>query len=208
MHFGVPDSKLNIWVRDYRDGLLAYAKGMKAAESGQTQEAEHQAGVLDALLWRLSQEDVDEDNKHGRDRVLKILGTASPELRGDTDIRKGNLEIGRKLLERAAKEEKELGYSEPPQYSRPPLEVLGAALIRAGRYREAREAYEKDLEERPHSGFALYGIASAWEKEGKHAEAAQAYREFLDAWSHADSDLSQIKTAQAYVQSQTVAQAK
>jgi tetratricopeptide (TPR) repeat protein len=192
----------------YRDGLLAYAKGMKAAESGQTEEAEHQDRILDALLWRLSKEDVDEDNKHGRDRVEKILGTASLELRGDAEMGKGNLEGGRKLLERAAKEEKELGYSEPPQYSRPPEEVLGAALIRAGHYQEARDAYKKDLEERPHSGFALYGIANAWEKEGKQAEASKAYREFLDAWSHADPDLSQIKTAQAYVQSQAIAQAK
>jgi tetratricopeptide (TPR) repeat protein len=86
--------------------------------------------------------------------------------------------------------------------------VLGAALIRAGHYQEARDAYKKDLEERPHSGFALYGIANAWEKEGKQAEASKAYREFLDAWSHADPDLSQIKTAQAYVQSQAIAQAK
>jgi len=208
LHFGVPDSKLSEWVRDYREGLLAYVKGMKAAESGQTEEAEHQDGILDALLWRLSSEDVDEDNKHGRDRVVKILGTASLELRGDTEMGKGDLEDGRKLLERAAKEEKDLGYSEPPQYSRPPEEILGAALIRAGRYEEAREAYQKDLQERPHSGFALYGIAHAWQKEGKHVEAAKAYREFLDAWSHADPELSQIKTAQAYVQSQTIAQAK
>lgn len=208
LQFGVPDSKVSVWARHYRDGLLAYAKGMKAAESGQLDEAEHEAGALDALLWRLSKEDFDNDNEKWRDRVLKLLGTASLELRGDTEIGRGNLDQGRKLLERASKEEKELGYSEPPQYSRPPMEVLGGALIRAGRYEEAREAYKKDLEERPHSGLALYGIATAWEKQGKHTEAVKAYREFLDAWSHADAELSQVKTAQAYVRSETVAQAQ
>ena len=208
LQFGVPDSRVNVWARNYRDGLLAYARGMKAAESGQMDEAEHQARVLDALLWRLSKEDVDEDNKNGRDRVLKILGTASLELRGDTEMGRGNLDQGRKLLELASKEEKELGYSEPPQYSRPPLEVLGGALIRAGEYEEARKAYEKDLDERPHSGLALYGIATAWEKQGKHTEAVKAYREFLDAWQHADAELSQIKTAQAYIRLETIAQAQ
>ena len=84
--------------------------------------------------------------------------------------------------------------------------MLGEALIRAGRYEEARDAYQKDLLERPHSGFALYGIATAWEKQGKQPEAAKAYREFLDAWSHADADLSQVKTAKAYIGSETVAQ--
>jgi len=206
LQFGVPDSKLSVWARSYRDGLLAYTTGMKAAGAGQLDEAQRQSGLLDALLWRLSKEDVDDDNKSGRDRVLKLLGTASLELRGDIEFRKGNIEEGRKLLERAGKDEKELGYSEPPQYSRPPLEVLGEALIRAGRYEEARDAYQKDLLERPHSGFALYGIATAWEKQGKQPEAAKAYREFLDAWSHADADLSQVKTAKAYIGSETVAQ--
>ena len=206
LQFGVPDTKVSVWARSYRDGLLAYTKGMKAAASNQMDEAERQAGLLDALLWRLSKEDLDEDNEKWRDRVLKLLGTASLELRGDTEIAKGNFDDGRKLLELASKDEKELGYSEPPQYSRPPLEVLGEALIRAGRYQEARDAYKKDLEERPNSGFALYGIATAWEKQGKHTEAVKAYREFLDAWPHADTDLSQIKTAQAYVRAETIAQ--
>ncbi|PYY02594.1 MAG: hypothetical protein DMG64_11150 [Acidobacteria bacterium] len=205
LQFGVPEAKVSVWARNYRDGLLAYAKGMKAAESGQLDEAEHQARVLDALLWRLSKEDVDEENKNWRDRVLKLLGTASLELRGDTEMGKGNLEQGRKLLERAGKDEKELGYTEPPQYSRPPLEVLGGALIRAGRFEEAREAYKKELEERPHSGFALYGIATAWEKQGKNEQAVKAYRDFLEAWQHADPDLSQIKTARAKAEPAAVA---
>jgi hypothetical protein len=51
----------------------------------------------------------------------------------------------------------------------------------------------------------LHGIALSWEKEGNRAEAAKAYREFLAAWSHADPDLSQVKTAQAYLSQQTVA---
>ena len=206
LQFGVPDSKVSVWARSYRDGLLAYAKGMKAAESGQLEEAEHQADVLDALLWRVSKEDLDDDNEKWRNRVLKLLGAASLELRGDTEMGKQNFDNGRKLLDLATKEERELGYTEPPQYSRPPMEVLGGALIRAGRYEEAREAYKKDLEERPHSGFALYGIATAWEKQGKHTEAVKAYREFLEAWQHADPELSQIKTAQAYVRAETIAQ--
>jgi len=206
LQFGVPDEKLSVWARGYRDGLLAYAKGMKANETGDSAEAERQSQLLDSLLWRLSDEDVNESNKSGRDRVVKLLGTASLELRGSTAARKGDFESGRKLLERAGKEEKELGYSEPPQYSRPPLEVLGEALIRAGRYKEARDAYNSELLDRPHSGFALYGIATAWDKEGNHAEAAKAYREFLTAWSHADADLVQVKVAKAYVATETVAQ--
>lgn len=208
LQFGVPDEKVSVWARGYRDGLLAYARGMKSAQSAQIAEAEQQSGTLDALLWRLSTEDLDDDSKFSRDRVLNLLGTASLELRGEISSAKGDIEGARKLLERASKEEMEIGYSEPPQYSRPPLEVLGEALIAAGRFAEAREVYAKDLIERPHSGFALYGIATAWEKEGKRDQAAKAYREFLDAWANADADLSQVKTAQAYLSTQTVAQSR
>lgn len=205
LQFGVPDAKVSVWARSYRDGLTAYTKGMKAVESRDFAEAESQSGTLDALLWRLSREDLDDNNKGPRDRVLKLLGTASLELRGASAAQKGDFETGRHLLERASKQEKELGYSEPPQYSRPPLEVLGEALIQARKYGEARDVYQRDLLERPKSGFALYGIALAWDKEGNRSEADQAYREFLSAWSHADPDLTQIKLAKAYLGNETVA---
>jgi tetratricopeptide (TPR) repeat protein len=199
MQFGVPDEKLSVWPRAYRDGLLAYARGMKAAESKQLTEAEHQSELLDALLWRLSKEEVDDQNKNGRDKALKLLGTASLELRGDIAMNKGDMEQGRKLLERASEQEREVGYSEPPQYSRPPLEVLGEALIRAGKFGDAREVYKKELLERPRSGFVLYGIARAWDKEGNRTEATKAYRDFLTAWSHADAELPQVKAARNYL---------
>ena len=203
MNFGVPDDKLSVWARAYRDGLVEYARGMKAAETGDEAGADTHSKGLDALLWRLSQEKVEDKVKSQLNRVQTILATASLELRGNIETHGGNFESGRKLLEQADEDEKELGYSEPPQYSRPPMEVLGAACIRAGKYGEARDAYGKALAERPKSGFALYGIALAWDKQGDREQAAKAYREFLDAWSNADADLAQVKAARAYLASST-----
>jgi tetratricopeptide (TPR) repeat protein len=199
MQFGVPDEKVSLWARTYRDGLIEYARGMKAAESNQINEGEGYSTRLDALLWRLSQEQVQDRDKASRDRVLKILATASLEVRGNLASHKGEYEKARALLEQADQKEKEIGYAEPPQYSRPALEVLGNACIRAGKFDKAREAFQKALVKRPHSGFALYGIAEAWEKQGNSKEALKAYREFLDAWSHADRDLPSIKAAEKYL---------
>ncbi|MFN7995627.1 MAG: tetratricopeptide repeat protein [Bryobacteraceae bacterium] len=201
LDFGVADEKLSVWARAYRDGLLAYARGMKAADGNGTAAAEKESDALDAGLWRLSKEDVADKVKFGRDRVLKLLGTASLELRGYIAGQTGDFATARKLLTQADEEEKKLGYSEPPQYSRPALEVLGAVLIRAGKFADARSAFGEALARRPRSGFALYGIATAWDKEGKRAEAAKAYREFLNAWSHADRELPQIQAAQRYTAS-------
>jgi tetratricopeptide (TPR) repeat protein len=128
---------------------------------------------------------------------VRILATASLDLRGNLAGYRGDFEEMRRLLDQAVDREKDLGYSEPPTYARPESESLGHALIRAGKYSGAREAFTNELHDRPKSGFALYGIALAWDREGKRAEAAQAYREFLDAWKNADRDLPQIQAAEA-----------
>jgi tetratricopeptide (TPR) repeat protein len=201
MQFGVSDDKVSVWARGYRDGLVQYARGMKAVDESRIGEAEQDSNLLDALLWRVSQEDVKDADKSERDQATRILGTASLELRGDLARAKGDLDAGRKLLERADEQEKKVGYSEPPQYSRPALEVLGMACIRAGKFDDARKVFQRVLERRPRSGWALYGIALAWDKEGKKDEAAKSYRDFLDAWSHADSDLAQVKEAHSYLAS-------
>jgi tetratricopeptide (TPR) repeat protein len=202
MQFGAPEDKVSVWARDYRDGLVAYARGMKAAEAGRLADAETESTRLQALLWRLYQEDIDDKNKYSRDQAVKLLNTASFELRGDLAGYEGDLASAGKLFERADETETDAGYSEPPRYSRPPLEVLGAVYLRAGKFAEAREAYRKALAKRPHSGFALYGIALAWDRQGDKHQAAKAYREFLEAWSHADPDLPQVIAAKAFMAGQ------
>jgi len=203
IHFEVPESALGLATPSYRDGLVAYARGMKAADAGRVDDADRHSAALDALLWRISQEELKDDTKPWRDRVLKLLGTASLELRGNIAARKGDLDSARKLLERADQQEREIGYSEPPQYSRPALEVLGDALIRAAKFDDSRNVYKKVLDQRPHSGWALFGIAVSWDRQGDRDQAVKAYRDFLEAWSHADQDLPQIKSARAYLSSTT-----
>lgn len=187
------------WARGYRGGTLAYARGMVAVEAGQLNEADAQSDALDATLWRLSREDVGSENAGVRNRVVDRLAVSSLELRGNIAGRKGDFKDMRQLLDEAVRKEKELGYAEPPRYSRPALESLGRELIQAGKFADARDAFQKELTERPHSGFPLYGIALAWDKEGNREEAARAYRAFLDAWAHADSGLAQVKAAKEYL---------
>jgi len=199
MQFGVPDDKLNVWARGYRDGLVVFAKGMKAADQDRLEEATVDSDQLDGLLWRLSQEKLEDREKSRRDRVLKTLAGASLELRGDMAAHRGDLAPAKQLLEQAQDAENDLGYSEPPMYAPPALEVLGAAYIRAAKFDDARDAYGKALVRRPHSGFALYGIALSWDKQGEKQRAAKAYQEFLQAWTNADAKLPQAKAANTYL---------
>jgi len=64
---------------------------------------------------------------------------------------------------------------------------------------DAKAAYEQALQERPRSGFALYGLALCSEKSGDAATAAKEYADFLAAWKDADPALPQITHAKTWL---------
>lgn len=191
-----------------RSGIRFYAAGMKAVMNNQLQEAEEQSLRLDATLWRQSQtlhDDEKPSSQHGTDKpdmdskpVVSFLRIASLELRGAIAIANRRWEEGAKLFQVAEAKESDLGYNEPPRYFRPAQELLGDAYLRSNRWKDAEEAYRKALVLRPNSGFALYGIAQAQAGAGD-ATAKQSYAKFKETWTHADGDLPQLRSAEAWL---------
>jgi tetratricopeptide (TPR) repeat protein len=196
--------------------LASYARGMQALDAGDLKTAETASDQMDAALWRLQQRAADEKAAKPKDAkkdappaeelmpdalpdpLLKALSVQSLELRAGILVRQGKLEDAKKLYSTAQAEEKRLGYHEPPMYIRPVGETEGAALLQAKDYAGAQTAYERALAERPHSGFALYGLARVKELQGDHAGAREAYAAFLNAWSHADSALPEVAHARQF----------
>ncbi len=199
-----------------RRGLADFASGMASVNHGNLAAAEKMSERLDAELYRMSQEhkqpvfmpamptmhdaaQTRRDAGRSSDPLLSTLSIMSLELRGSVAAAQGNIDDAKALFARAATEEKELGYREPPIYIRPVGETEGAAMLRARRWGDAKAAFEKALSERPHSGFALYGIAAANEQLGDRQAASKTYADFLTAWKDADTGLPQIAHARAYV---------
>jgi tetratricopeptide (TPR) repeat protein len=172
---------------------------MQSLEKGDLERAARDSDQLDALLWRTSQREPSDQDKGMQKNVQRILAVASLDLRGNLASFGGHYDRAVALLNDAVKKEQDIGYSEPPQYSRPALESLGYAYIRARKWEDSRAAFEKALAERPKSGFALYGIAYSYEQQGELEKAATAYCAFLEAWKNADTDLPQIQSARAFV---------
>ncbi|MGA9939226.1 MAG: tetratricopeptide repeat protein [Candidatus Acidiferrales bacterium] len=210
--FGRDAGSVSPPARSYADGLNAYAKGMDAIEKDDLAEASHQSEVLDASLWRLEAAKpakkpgaMDMSNvgptEDDPTQVLNLLGTMSLDLRGNVKVAQGDSDAGIKLIEQAAEKEKNLGYSEPPRYFRPEEESLGYVYLKLKQWDKARDAFNESLRERPKSGHALYGIAQSYALSGDAPHATAAYRDFLAAWPHADSDLSQVKQANAWLAS-------
>jgi tetratricopeptide (TPR) repeat protein len=203
-----------------RGRLADFASGMRAVTSNNLAAAEQASTRLADELRRASQQPRNSGAMPGMtmtqpakdawpkltvradallDPLLKTLSIMSLELRGSISVAQGKTEDAAALFRQAATAEKALGYREPPNYIRPVGETEGAAMLDGRQWPAAKAAFERALAERPHSGFALYGIALSSEKSGDRTPADKAYGEFLAAWKDADAGLSQIAHARAYL---------
>ena len=95
-------------------------------------------------------------------------------------------------LEAAARASDSLPPPIGPPSSLPTHELLGEALLEAGRPAEAAAAYKRALELRPNRSTALLGLARARSAAGDLAGSTSAYRELLVNWEGADPDLEAL----------------
>lgn len=199
LDFGVGDAEVNLFAKAYRDGLLLYAQGMSQLEKGDVEAAGREAERFESLLWQLIGVESKPPAGGPSAEVLKVLTVAALELRGNLLSARGRHEEAFKTLKLASDKEREIAYFEPPFYSRPSLESLGYAYLRAGRWQSARDAFTEALGERPRSGHLLYGIARSYALEkGRDEDAARAYETFAQSWAEADADLPQLSEARAF----------
>lgn len=205
INFGVDAARINAAARQYEEGWHIYARGMAALARG-SGSAERQGGAresaaLQTLLGQLNAELPAEpaSNAYWVGGAIHLLELASVELQANLRSAQGQNTEAFRLLKQAVDQETALGYTEPPYCARPVEETLGAALLRAHLWELARQAFDRELRLRPHSGFALFGMAQSYAMEGRVGEATQAYEAFLAAWSHADRDLPAVRAAKTWI---------
>lgn len=200
-----------------RDSLLDYTRGLAALQAGEVEAA----AKFDAdLEQRVKEKPAAKGaaapgamaampGMHGGSSkkdalagtVQSYVGVAALELKAAVEMAQGKGAEAEASFVKATAAERDLGYREPPSYIRPVSETRGDALMRAGRYKQARAAYETALAERPNSGYPLYGIAQAEAAAGDVAGARAAYATMLKAWANADGELPQVVAAKAFVAS-------
>jgi tetratricopeptide (TPR) repeat protein len=204
------------------ESLTDFATGMHALESHDVEQAEDASRSLDAQLWRATARMKDEDAAKDKEKkndddkkkvmimpdattkpLVSNLSIMSLELRAGILLEKKQTEAAKNLYVQAAREEKDLGYHEPPAYIRPVGETEAAALLSVSDYAGAKTAYQRALTERPNSGYPLYGLALTEEKSGNAQGASTGYTVFLKSWSQADQTLPQLTHAHSYLAGQS-----
>jgi tetratricopeptide (TPR) repeat protein len=183
----------------YQAGILSYLKGMGAVEKNNAGEAEKSAQELEKVSADLAAQKPQQASDWYFGYANRILAVHILDLRGSILSLQGRADEAVKLLAEAVEKEKNLGYWEPPHYTRPVLESLGAAYARSGKYTESRAAFEKILKTRPKSGFAYLAIARTFAKSGDKAPAGEFYKRFLKVWERADADLPAVAEAKAWL---------
>jgi Tfp pilus assembly protein PilF len=78
----------------------------------------------------------------------------------------------------------------------PARELYADLLLAAGRYGDARLAYEATLSREPGRARSIFGAARAAELAGDSTAARKYYREFLDLMAHADGERPEIVIAE------------
>ncbi len=111
-------------------------------------------------------------------------------LDGEIARKRGIMDGAIVRFRQAAEIEAALPYTEPPWWHQPVSHVYGAALLEAGRAKEAEALYRTSLKSYRRDGWALMGLTRALEAQGKAAEAAQARAQFEEAWKLADVKLT------------------
>ena len=208
-----PDAAMTtmVWLRG---ALLEYVEGMAALEAGDAAGAAKHREALDKAMKVEPSDGGMKGMGHpkpagsatgagSKDLMMKpvrsFMEVAQTELEASLLLAQGKTGEADKAFGKAAEAELALGYREPPYYIRPVGETRGDALMRSGRFAEAKAAYEAALAERPNSGYPLYGVARAEAAMKDEAGAREAYGRMLAAWKGADAGLPQVVAARAWV---------
>lgn len=89
-------------------------------------------------------------------------------------------------FEQAVRVQDQLNFNEPPDWEQSMRLHLGAALLKAGRAKDAETVYREELRGLHENGWALFGLWQSVRAQGRSAETQEIRERFERAWKNAD----------------------
>jgi tetratricopeptide (TPR) repeat protein len=168
----------------YAAAIWHYARGRALAARGDIPAAEAELEEVRAALQAPASEGMRLEFNEAR----KIQGIAERVLAGHIEAARGNQAQAVEHLQEAARREDALVYGEPPEWTVPVRQELGAVLLAANRAAEAEQVFREDLERFPDTGWSLRGLAASLRAQGMTAEADAAMAEYEQVWEGEDGE--------------------
>jgi tetratricopeptide (TPR) repeat protein len=164
-----------------------YARALAAANTSKLDQARTELAALRTAAPAMGKIVINSTGPHNSEVIPQIMSEmveanlANAQHQADTVIA---------YLQRAVSLEDTLDYDEPPDWLAPTRESLGAALLKAGKARQAEAVFREDLKRNPRNPRSLFGLGEALKSEGKTAEAGTVQQQFQQAWRNADTKLT------------------
>lgn len=168
------------------------AAGRHDMETARTDLAALQVARADAIAQARKAHDTSPETIQD----LKRAQALDIELQGAIALNDGKQDAAITLLRRATAVVDSMPYAfGPPYVDKPSHELLGEALLQAGRGNDAIAEFRRALKETPLRPNALRGLARAQESAGLTAESHATWRSLAEVWHGADSGLPGLDEA-------------
>ena len=174
----------------YTTGIWHFVRGMAFNAQGNSSEAERE---LDQLRSIAGDPAVDREAVWDLNKFSTLFKIAIAVLQGEIAAKQGDHDQAVDHLQQAVQIEDGLNYTEPADWYFPPRQALGAVLLEAGRPAAAEKVYREDLEENPHNGWSLFGLAKSLKSQGNTEAARKVEEQFQKAWNKADIQLTRSR---------------
>jgi tetratricopeptide (TPR) repeat protein len=139
--------------------------------------------------FRVESAAVPADLQWGVNTTGPVLALARAELEARIAEAPGNAPGAISSWREAVKLQDAIPYDEPPDWYYWVRESLGAALLRAGQYREAEGVFREDLRRHPNNPRSLFGLVESLKAQNK-ALPDSLDGQFRQAWRHAEKPLT------------------
>ena len=173
----------------YLDGMWSYTQGSAQVALGDFDTARDYLRRLRAL----AADPQTAAMLRNATPVSSLMELAAFALEGELKEAQGDLNGAIAAYAAAVSLEDSFGYTEPPDWPQPMRHYLGAALLEAGRARDAERVYRRDMEDNPNNGWALFGLWQSLEAQGRFEAAARIRAAFEAAWQYADVELTRSR---------------
>jgi tetratricopeptide (TPR) repeat protein len=165
----------------FATGMWHYARGVAFAARKDVASAEAELTRVRAVAA-----EVKDDLIIILNPAPALLKLAAEALAGQIAAKQSRFDEAIAHFRTAASMEDALTYDEPPPWYHPARNMLGEALLEAGRPADAAAAFRDDLRYVRETGWSLSGLERALRADGKAQDAADAQRRFKAAWKYAD----------------------
>lgn len=166
----------------YAKLIYRFSRGLALLRKGYTAHAREELYQLDSLakLDTLNQMMVTFNTVSSSAQVALHI------LRGEMLLKENKYSDAINHFKKAVRAEDDMTYNEPPDWKLPARHYLGAALIKAGDYKQAEEVYLEDLKRNRENGWSLTGLQQCQSHLGKKSELPETAKRFASAWREAD----------------------